>query len=137
MTVEPLQLDTLDWQQMVSAIQARIIPDSRGKWTLQAPVDPGITLLELFAWLLDQRIYWMDQMPGALQQAILALLNVTPLSAQAAATLLQISDTATPPRWFPTAAAGTLMRLGDSNPPIIFTLDQPVTVTVQPRTDSQ
>jgi predicted phage baseplate assembly protein len=128
MSVDPVQLDTLDWQQMVTAIQARIIPDSKGKWTLQAPVDPGVTLLELFAWMLDQRIYWMNQVPDALLQAILALLAVTPQAAQAAVTLLQISDTAIPPRSFPTAAAGTLLRLGDSNPPIIFTLDQAVTV---------
>jgi hypothetical protein len=85
-------------------------------------------MLELFAWLLDQRIYWMNQFPASLRLAILALLGEAPKPAQAAVTLLQIADSANPPRQFPAAAKGTLMQLGDSNPPIIFTLGDDLTV---------
>lgn len=128
MALEPIQLDTLTWDQMVSAIQTRIITDSSAKWTLQAPVDPGVTLLELFAWLLDQRVYWMNQVPDSLILAVLKLLGQAPLSATAATTLLQMSSTASPAQGFPVAAAGTLMQLADSNPPIVFTLNNDVAV---------
>jgi hypothetical protein len=128
MSLQTIQLDNLNWQQIVTAIRARIIPDSKGKWTFQAPVDPGVTLLELFAWLLDQRIYWMNQVPDPLVLSILSLLGEAPRAAQAAVTVLQLADSAIPPRDFPVAAAGTLMRLGDTNPPILFTLDQDLAV---------
>jgi len=128
MALEPIQLDTLTWDQMVSAIQTRIISDSSAKWTLQAPVDPGVTLLELFAWLLDQRVYWMNQVPDSLILAVLKLLGQAPLSATAAMTLLQMSSTTSPAQGFPVATAGTLMQLADSNPPIVFTLNNDVTV---------
>jgi hypothetical protein len=128
MALEPVQLDTLTWDQMVSAIQTRIITDSSAKWTMQAPVDPGVTMLELFAWVLDQRVYWMNQVPDSLVLATLKLLGQAPLSATAAITLLQMSGTASPAQGFPVAAAGTLMQLADSNPAIVFTLNDDVTV---------
>jgi hypothetical protein len=128
MALQPIQLDTLNWDQMVTAIRTRIVPNSQGKWTLHAPVDPGVTMLELFAWLLDQRIYWMNQVPASLRLAILGLLGESPKPAQAAVTVLQVSDSANPPRQFPAAAKGTLMQLGDSNPPLIFTLNDGLTV---------
>ena len=128
MALEPIQLDTLDWAQMVAAIRTRIVPDSQGLWTLHAPVDPGVTMLELFAWQLDQRIYWMDQVPASLGLANLALLGNGPMPAQAAVTVLQLSDSAVPPRPYPVASAGTLMQLGDSSPPLLFTLSDDLTV---------
>jgi hypothetical protein len=126
MALQAIELDNLDWDQITAAIQPRIAPDSQGLWTLQAPVDPGVTLLELFAWLLDQRIYWMAQTPASLSLASLALLGRKPMAAQAAVTILQLSDSSNPPRNFPLAAAGTLMQLGDTNPPVIFTLNDDV-----------
>jgi len=128
MSLQPVQLDTLDWQDIVTAIRTRIYPDSNGKWTFQAPVDPGVTLLELFAWLLDQRIYWMNQTPASLVLAVMSLLGESPNPAKAAVTVLQLADSALPARQFPVASAGTLMRLGDTNPPILFTTDQSLTV---------
>jgi predicted phage baseplate assembly protein len=95
---------------------------------LHAPVDPGVTMLELFAWLIDQRIYWMDQTPDALGLAILSLLGTSPMPAQAAVTVLQLQDSAFPQQSFPRAAAGMLMQLGDSNPTLLFTLDDDITL---------
>ncbi|MEX3788814.1 hypothetical protein [Paraburkholderia sp. BR14374] len=130
MALDPVQLDTLTWDQMVTAIQTRIFPDSDRQWTLHAPVDPGVTMLELFAWLLDQRIYWMDQVPDALILAILSLLGEAPKPARAAVTVLQlVADSPTShSNVFSTAPQGMLMRRGDTIPPLIFTLDQSLTV---------
>ena len=127
MALDAIQLDTLTWDQMVTAIRTRIAANSKGAWTLHAPVDPGVTLLELFAWLLDQRVYWMDQIPDALVQGILQLLGESPQPAAAAVTILQLVSSATP-AGFPIAAANTVMRHGNVNPPLLFTLAEDVTV---------
>ena len=59
----------------VAAIRRRIPAESGGTWTLHAPVDPGVTLLELYAWLLEQRLYWLDQVPDSFVRAVLRLLG--------------------------------------------------------------
>ena len=61
MALEPLILDDLTWDDLVQAARSRIPAASRGAWTLHAPVDPGITLLELFAAQLEERLFWLDQ----------------------------------------------------------------------------
>jgi hypothetical protein len=136
MALEPIQLDTLNWDQVVTAIRTRIVPDSAGKWTLHAPVDPGITMIELFAWLLEQRIYWMSQVPDSLSFAALSLLGVAPQAAQAAVTVFQLSDAAPTPRPLPLATAGMLLQLQDSNPPLIFTTDDALAVLPVPSSDA-
>ncbi|HYQ66532.1 baseplate J/gp47 family protein [Actinophytocola sp.] len=78
MTLPAPKLDDLTWADMMAAIRGRIPAESDGTWTLHAPVDPGVTLLELFAYLLEQRLYWLDQVPDDLVVAILRLLGVEP-----------------------------------------------------------
>jgi hypothetical protein len=90
-TLQPLVLDDLDWQQMVEAIRRRVPAESGGTWTLHSPVDPGITLLELFAYLLEQRLFSLDQVPDALVLAVLRLLGLDdPKPARAAGTVLRL-----------------------------------------------
>src|SRR5262245_51269631 len=87
MTLQALHLDDLGWRAMVDAIRGRIAGVSEEEWTLHAPVDPGVTLLELFAYLLEQRIYWLDQVPDALINGLIALLGAQRQPAVAATTL--------------------------------------------------
>jgi predicted phage baseplate assembly protein len=92
MTLPASKLDDLTWADMMTAIRRRIPAESDGAWTLHAPVDPGVTLLELFAYLLEQRLYWLDQVPDELVVAILRLLGLAqPSPAQPAATVLQLT----------------------------------------------
>ena len=91
MTLDPVQLDDLTWEDMVAAIRLRIPAESGGQWTLHAPVDPGVTLLELFAWQLEQRLYWLDQVPDALVVGGLRLLGLdAPQPARPAGTVLRV-----------------------------------------------
>jgi hypothetical protein len=57
MAIPQITLDDLTWADLSAAARGRIPAGSNGRWTLHAPVDPGITLLELHAWLLEQRLY--------------------------------------------------------------------------------
>jgi hypothetical protein len=92
MMLPSLQLDDLNWRAMIDAIRSRIAGVSDEQWTLHAPVDPGVTLLELYAHLLEQRVYWLDQVSDPLLTALIALLGAEPRSAQAATTLLEITS---------------------------------------------
>ncbi|MEU6549151.1 baseplate J/gp47 family protein [Streptomyces sp. NPDC046915] len=127
MTVPAPRLDDLTWADMMAAVRRRIPAESDGTWTLHAPVDPGVTLLELLAYLLEQRLYWLDQVPDALVVAVLRLLGLDPpRPARPAATVLRLSarqqDTAVP-----VVPAGTpLTRDPAGN--VVFTLDDDVTV---------
>ena len=70
------RLDDLTWDNMVAAIRRRIPAESAGNWTLHARADPGITLLELFAWLAEQRLLSLDQVPDGFVVAVLKLLGL-------------------------------------------------------------
>jgi len=100
MTLPALQLDDLAWSGMVDAIRTRIVANSRGRWTMHGPSDTGVTLLELFAYLFEQRIYWLDQVHAPLARALLALMDDAPRPTQAARTVLAFptSDTPAPVR---------------------------------------
>ena len=123
MALEPVQLDDLTWSEMVLAIRRRIAAASDGKWTLHAAVDPGVTLLELFAWLLEQRVYWMDQVPDAFVRAALKLLGEELRPARSAATVLQFPSGA-----FTVVAALTAMRLLKRQPSVIFSTEHALTL---------
>src|SRR5437762_533823 len=75
-TLRSPHLDDLTWDALMEATRRRIPAESGGLWTLHAPGDPGVTLLELFAYLLEQRLYWLDQVPDALVVAVLGLLGL-------------------------------------------------------------
>ncbi|MEV6639219.1 putative baseplate assembly protein [Amycolatopsis sp. NPDC051371] len=124
MTLPAPKLDDLTWADLMAAVTRRIPAESGGTWTLHAPVDPGITLLELFAYLLEQRLYWLDQAPDELVVAILKLLGLEPpRPAQPAATVLALTPDAETPTVVP---AGTAFAR-DPAAVIRFTLDDEVT----------
>lgn len=89
MALEPVRLDDLTWEEMVLAIRRRIAAASSQQWTLHAAVDPGVTFLELYAWLLEQRLYWMDQVSPSMIRAALGLLGDAPRGTRSAKTVLK------------------------------------------------
>ncbi|SNY37838.1 baseplate J/gp47 family protein [Paractinoplanes atraurantiacus] len=127
MTLPAPKLDDLTWADMMTAIRRRIPAESDGRWTLHAPVDPGVTLLELFAYLLEQRLYWLDQAPDELIVAILRLLGLDPpRPARAASTVLALTAD-WPGTPVPVIPAGTVLSR-DPTATIRFSLDSDVAV---------
>ena len=125
MPLEQIKLDNLTWAEMVTNIRRRIPAASAGEWTLHAPVDPGITLLELYAYLLEQRVYWLDQIPDSLVHAALSLMGETVRAAAAASTVLQFLPPKAPPK-LERLSVLTEMRLVRSEPPLVFSTDEDV-----------
>lgn len=124
MTLAPVLLDDLTWDQMVQAIRRRIPAESSGNWTLHAPVDPGITFLDMIAFLAEQRLYWLDQVPDAFVLAVLRLLGQDdPLPPVPATTVLQITSVGGENP----VPAGTVFTR-DPSGEVVFTIDEPVTV---------
>lgn len=127
MTLPAPRLDDLTWADLMAAVRRAIPAESAGTWTLHAPADPGVTLLELFAYLLEQRLFWLDQVPDALVVAILALLGLDPpRPAVPAATVLELTA-ASPDTPVPVVPAGTVLTR-DPFARVRFTTDDEVAV---------
>ena len=66
-----------------------LIPRYAPEWTNHNPADPGITLIELAAWMTDLLIYRLNQVPEKNYVAFLNLLGIKLRAPRAAKALLQ------------------------------------------------
>ena len=110
MPLAPVQLDDLTWSDLTDASRDRITAASDGQWTLHAPVDPGITLLELFAAQFEQRLFWMDHPSDETILAVLSLLDIRPRPVRSAVTVLCFHDAGDTTSPNPVVAADTVME---------------------------
>ena len=96
-------LDTRRWSDLVSEGSA-MVPRYAPDWTDQNAHDPGITLMELFAWLTEMDIYRLNQVPDRHRLKFLALLGYAPKPPQAARAMLAFSPAAGGPYPVPAGA---------------------------------
>ena len=82
-------LDDRTYEQLKDELVKRI-PVYTPEWTDHNETDPGIALLELFAYLGESLLYRFNQIPDATKVGFLRLLGVQPRPAQVARTLLQV-----------------------------------------------
>jgi len=73
----PLTLPNLDDRRYADLVEeARaLIPTYAPEWTNHNPSDPGITLIELFAWLTEMQIYRLNRVTDDNVRTFLKLLN--------------------------------------------------------------
>jgi hypothetical protein len=84
-------IDTLTFDDLVRIGLEDVPGASQGEWTLHGPVDPGITILELFAWQFEQRLFMADQLTEPIVRASLRLLGLPdPAPALPASTVLSV-----------------------------------------------
>jgi hypothetical protein len=76
-------LDTRRWSDLVDEGRA-LIPRYAPTWTDQNVSDPGITLIELLAWLVEQEIFRVNRVPARHRRKLLALAGFTPRPPRAA-----------------------------------------------------
>jgi predicted phage baseplate assembly protein len=77
MALPPIQLDDRTFAQLSAELRRRI-PAYTPEWTDHNATDPGITLMELFAWLGEMIIYRLNRVPEKNYQAFLELVGVDP-----------------------------------------------------------
>lgn len=83
----PPNLDDRTWQQLVDQARA-LIPALAPEWTDHSPSDPGIALLELFAWLTEGLTYRLNRVPERHVLEFMSLVGVTRRPATPASTYL-------------------------------------------------
>ena len=95
-----INLDDRTFQDLVSEARTRIAL-SCPEWTEHNVSDPGITLIELFAWMTELTIYRLNRVPDKLHVVLLELLGHPPRSAQRrhAPTCASASPARPPSRW--------------------------------------
>jgi predicted phage baseplate assembly protein len=72
----PPNLDDRTWQELVDQARA-LIPTYAPAWTDHNPSDLGVTLIELFAWLVEGLIYRLNRVPDKSLLEFLNLMGVT------------------------------------------------------------
>ena len=91
--VIPPQLDDRTWQDLVDELRA-LIPVYAPQWTDHNPSDPGITIIEMFAMLVEGLIYRLNRVPDKHYIAFLNLLGITRNPPTPALTYLTFTSTA-------------------------------------------
>jgi len=62
----------------------RLIPRYCPDWTNHNPSDPGITLVELFAWMTEMTLYRLNQVPEKIYLSLLELMGLSLIPPQSA-----------------------------------------------------
>lgn len=88
--IPPPKLDDRTFHDIVEEAIS-MIPRYAPEWTNHNPSDPGITLIELAAWMTDLLIYRLNQVPDKNYVAFLNLLGIKLRAPRAAKALLRFS----------------------------------------------
>lgn len=122
----PPDLDDRRWADLVAEAR-ELIEHYAPRWTDLGPADPGIALVELFAWLVEGLVYRLNQVPEKNYVAFLNLLGITRLPALPASTLLTFTAQ---PGQSATVPAGTWAQTtgSESQAPVVFQTEADVLV---------
>lgn len=88
MANELLKLDERTFDDLLVEAQSRITRYSAGQWTDFNDSDPGMTIVQLFAWLTEITLFRLNQVPDRTLLKLLETLNFRPLPARPAETRL-------------------------------------------------
>jgi predicted phage baseplate assembly protein len=127
-TLPGINLDDRTFQDLVSEARTRI-SQACPEWTEHNVSDPGITLVELFAWMTELTIYRLNRIPDKLHVALLELLGIRldPPSAAHADLRFRLTGAAEEPVPVPRATeVGTPRTASDE--PTVFQTAQDFTI---------
>lgn len=90
MKLPEIALDDRHFQDLVNEARLRV-SQSCPEWTEHNVSDPGITLIELFAWMTDLTIYRLNRVPDKMHVALMDLLGIRLAPPNAARAQLRFS----------------------------------------------
>ncbi|PDW02680.1 putative baseplate assembly protein [Candidatus Viridilinea mediisalina] len=128
MPLPSINLDDRRFQDLVDQAK-RMIPQYCPEWTDHNVSDPGVTLIELFAWMTELLLYRVNQVPAKMQLQFLELLGMRlapPRAAQAPVTFY-LSAPQQLDRLIPAGTELATVRT-ETSPAIIFTTEQDLTL---------
>jgi predicted phage baseplate assembly protein len=122
------QLDDRHSQDIVDQAK-RLIPLHTREWTDHNVSDPGVTLIELFAWMTDMLLYRVNQVPDKNYIKFLELIGMTLEEPRAATAPVTFYLSAAQPTTvtIPVNTEVATVRT-ETNPAIIFTTESALTV---------
>ena len=118
MPLDPPHLDDRRFQDIVDEAK-RLIPRFTPEWTNHNVSDPGVALIELFAWMSEMVLYRVNQVPDRLYVHFLNLVGIDLFPPSVARTELVFRLT-TPATEAVRIAAGTQVATADDADPVIF-----------------
>ncbi|MGD9570315.1 MAG: putative baseplate assembly protein [Thermoleophilia bacterium] len=124
-----VKLDDRDFQDLVNEARLRIA-QSCPEWTEHNVSDPGVTLIELFAWMTEMVIYRLNRIPDKLHVALMELLGIAlePATAARADVRFRLSAPATAPVFIPAASTEVATPRTPGEDPVVFQTLEDVTV---------
>jgi predicted phage baseplate assembly protein len=132
MTLPVPTLDDRQFQDIVDEAK-RLIGRHCPEWTNHNLSDPGVALIELFAWMTELTLYRINQVPERLYTKFLELMGIRLFGATPAITELTFWLTAADADAI-TVPAGTQVATGTSDvgEPVVFMTDEDLSIS-QPR----
>jgi predicted phage baseplate assembly protein len=125
-------LDDRHFQDLVNEARVRVARRCP-EWTDHNVSDPGITLIELFAWLTETLVYRVNRIPAKLHVALLELLGMRLRPPTAASTDIRFRLAAPPDEEDVVIPGGetevATPRLG-AEQPVVFQTDEDFTIPV-------
>ena len=129
MRLPTIELDDRRFQDLVSEARLRI-HRACPEWTEHNVSDPGITLIELFAWMTEMTTYRLNRLPDKLHVALLDLLDIRLDGPTAATTKLRFRLSAPTQRPIDIPGGdtevGTLRTAGAAS--VVFQVDEDFTI---------
>ena len=123
----PPNLDDRTWQDIVDQAKT-LIPKFAPEWTDHNPSDLGITLVELFAWIVEGMIYRLNRVPDRNFVEFLSLIGVTlDPATPASANLVYSIAPGSPPTLVPKGSQAATQQTDDT-PALVFETDADKTV---------
>src|SRR4051794_11954961 len=136
MPLEPPQLDTRTYDDLVAELRRRI-PRYTPEWTDFNESDPGMTLVELFAWLTETLLYQLYRVPDRNLLTFLKQLGLELRPALAASADLVFTPRAgAVVQPVPQGARISAPPAGGGDP-LVFETERGVGITPVPLTDVQ
>lgn len=131
MALVPPNLDDRRFQDIVDEMK-RMIPRFTPEWTNHNVADPGVALIELFAWSAEMVLFRVNQVPDRLYTHFLNLVGIEPFPpSQAHAELtFWLSTEATNNVLVPSGTEVSTTD-GDNSNPIVFSTEADAVVTPQ------
>jgi len=124
MPLKAPNLDDRSFQQLVDEAKL-IIRTECPQWTDLSPGDPGIVILELFAFLTESMIYRLNRLPEKAYVEFLRLMGVklNPPSAASVKLKFSLSKPQNKPVEIPRGTRVTVARGGGEEPPVFVVLE--------------